>query len=98
VLSGRVITPSPVTSISLRLRRTYHGRCWAYNGARESLVRVRCRQGSFFRVASGGEAFSYLLPSRLPPGRYVLDAQATDAAGNSTTLARGTSRFVFYVG
>jgi len=98
VLSGRVVTPSPVTSISLRLRRTYHGRCWAYSGVRERLERVRCRAGGFFRIASGGEVFSYLLPSRLPPGRYVLDVEATDAAGNRTTLARDTSRFVFYVG
>jgi hypothetical protein len=98
VLSGKVITPSPVTSISLRLRRTYHGRCWAYSGARERLQRVRCRAGGFFRIASGGETFSYLLPSRLPPGRYVLDVEATDASGSRTTLARNTSRLVFYVG
>jgi len=97
VLSGKVLAPTAVTSISLRLRRTYHGRCWAYSGSRESLERVRCRQGSFFRIASGGNSFSYLLPARLPPGRYVLDVEASDAAGNHTTLARGTSRFVFYV-
>jgi hypothetical protein len=98
VLSGKVVTASPVTSISLRLRRTYHGRCWAYSGTRERLQRVRCREGGFFRIASGGETFSYLLPSRLPPGRYVLDVEATDASGNRTTLARNTSRLVFYVG
>ena len=97
VLSGRVLAGASVTSISLRLRRTYRGRCWAYDGARERLLRVRCRQGSFFQIASGGDSFSYLLPSRLPPGRYVLDVEATDAAGNHTTLARGTSRIVFYV-
>lgn len=97
VLAGKVVAHAPITSISLRLRRTYRGRCWAYDGARERLARVRCRKGGFFEVASGGDAFSYLLPSRLPPGRYVLDVEATDAAGNHTTLARGSSRIVFYV-
>jgi hypothetical protein len=98
VLSGTVSThTSAVTSVSLRLRRTYRGRCWAYNGSSERLQRVRCHQGGFFQVASGGSSFSYLLPSRLPPGRYVLDIEATDAAGNRTPLDRGSSRIVFYV-
>ena len=86
-----------MTSISLRLRRSYRGRCWAYSGSRERLQRARCGQGSFFKVASGGDSFSYLLPARLPPGRYVLDIEATDSAGNHTALARGSSRIVFYV-
>ena len=89
--------PASVASISLRLRRTYRGRCWAYNGKRERFLRVRCRKGSFFRVAPTGDSFSYLLPSRLRPGRYVLDISATDAAGDHTALVRGTSRIVFYV-
>jgi hypothetical protein len=97
VLAGSVTAPSAVASISLRLRRTYRDRCWAYDGKRERFLRVRCRRGSFFRVAPTGASFSYLLPSRLQPGRYVLDIEATDAAGNHTTLVRGTSRIVFYV-
>jgi hypothetical protein len=97
VLAGSVTAPASVASISLRLRRTYRGRCWAYDGKRERFLRVRCRKGSFFRVAPTGDSFSYLLPSRLQPGRYVLDIKATDAAGNHTALVRGTSRIVFYV-
>jgi hypothetical protein len=97
VLSGTVSADASVTSISLRLRRTYRGRCWAYSGSRERLERVRCRRGSFFQIASGGDAFSYLLPSRLPPGRYVLDIAATDSAGDRAPLDRGSSRIVFYV-
>jgi hypothetical protein len=97
VLSGTVSTHSSVTSIALRLRRGYHGRCWAYSGSRERFLKARCGQGSFFHIASGGDAFSYLLPARLPAGRYVLDVQATDSAGNRTKLARGSSRIVFYV-
>ncbi len=59
-------------------------------------MRARCGTGKPFQVSTNG-LFSYLLPSALAPGRYVLDIQATDAAGNRTTLARGTSRIVFYV-
>jgi hypothetical protein len=97
VLAGTVSAHASVTSISLRLRRSYRGRCWAYNGSRERFGRVRCGQGSFFQIASGGDSFSYLLPSRLPPGRYVLDITATDSAGNKAPLDRGSSRIVFYV-
>jgi hypothetical protein len=96
-LAGTVSAHAPVTSISLRLRRTYRGRCWAYNGSRERFQHLRCGRGSFFRVASGGDSFSYLLPSRLPPGRYVLDIAATDSAGSHAPLDRGSSRIVFYV-
>lgn len=95
-LSGTVLAHSPVSSVSLELRREHRGRCWAYEGVRERFVRARCGRGSSFKVASGA-SFSYLLPSRLAPGRYVLDVSAKDSAGNSTTLARGTSRVVFYV-
>jgi hypothetical protein len=97
VLAGTVSTHTSVTSISLRLHRTYRGRCWAYDGSSERLQRVRCGQGSFFQIASGGDSFSYLLPSRLPPGRYVLDIAASDSAGSHAPLDRGSSRVVFYV-
>jgi hypothetical protein len=97
VLSGRAISKAAVTSISIRLRRTYKGHCWAYNGARERLQRVHCRRGGYFKVGSGGSSFSYLLPSRLPAGRYVFDIEASDSAGNHAPLDRGSSRIVFYV-
>jgi hypothetical protein len=97
VLSGTVSTQSSVTSISLRLRRRYRGRCWAYNGARDRLLPAGCGKGSFFHIASGGDAFSYLLPARLPRGRYVLEIQATDSTGERNALVRGSSLVVFYV-
>lgn len=97
VLSGSVLAHTTVSSVSLRLRRGYRGRCYAFNGVSTRFVRARCGAGGFFKVSSTG-LFSYLLPSALPPGRYVLDIEATDIAGNRTTLARGTSRIVFYVG
>lgn len=96
LLDGRVIAHSAVTSVSMELRRSYRGRCDAYDGIRERLLAARCRHGSFFRVSTAA-SFSYLLPAALPAGRYVLDLRATDALGNRTRLARGTSRIVFYV-
>ncbi len=96
VLSGTVAAHTSVTSVSLRLRRSFRGRCWAYDGASERFVRVRCGRGGFFPVSSS-PSFSYLLPGALAPGRYVLDIEAGDAAGNRTSLARGASRVVFYV-
>jgi hypothetical protein len=96
VLSGTVAAHAPVASVSLRLRRSYRGRCWAYNGVSERFVHVRCGRGSFFSV-SKTPSFSYLLPGALARGRYVLDIEATDVAGNRTSLARGSTRVVFYV-
>jgi hypothetical protein len=96
VLKGTVASHTTLVAVSLKLRRAYRGRCFAYNGASEKFARARCGAGSFFKVSTT-PSFSYLLPSALARGRYVLDIEATDAAGNHSTLARGTSRIVFYV-
>jgi hypothetical protein len=96
LLTGTIATHASVASVSLELRRSYRGRCFAYDGAAERFKRARCGQGRFFAVGSAPR-FSYLLPAALPSGRYVLDVQASDVAGNRTALARGSSRIVFYV-
>lgn len=96
VLAGTVIAHTAVTSVSIALRRRYRNRCSAYSGPRALFVHAPCGTASFFQVARSA-SFSYLLPAALAPGRYVLDVEATDAAGNRTALARGTSRIVFYV-
>ncbi len=96
LISGRISSHSSVSSVSLALRRSYRGRCFAYDGVRGRFTHVRCGGASFFAVGKEA-AFSYLLPAALAPGRYVLDVKAGDVAGNTTALARGTSRLVFYV-
>ncbi len=96
ILSGSVLAHTTVTATSLELRREHRGRCYAYDGVTTRFARARCGEGSFFKVSNNG-AFSYLLPATLAPGRYVLDIEASDAAGNRTVLARGTTRIVFYV-
>lgn len=96
LLGATVIAHVPVAGVSIALRRSYRNRCSAYSGARERFVPARCGTAPFFAV-SRSATFSYLLPGALAPGRYVFDVQAVDAAGNRTTLARGTSRIVFFV-
>jgi hypothetical protein len=97
VLRGTVAAHTQVASVSLRLRRSYRSRCYAYDGTSERFAHVRCGHGRFFKVSST-PSFSYLLPGALARGRYVLDLEASDVAGNRTSLDRGTSRVVFYVG
>jgi hypothetical protein len=97
LLSGTILSHSAVTSLKLELRRSYRGRCSAFDAVRASFVRERCGAGAAFSVPAAAD-YSYLLPTSLPSGRYVLDVLAGDAVGNTTTLARGTSRIVFYVG
>jgi hypothetical protein len=96
LIVGAVSAHSAVSSVSLKLRRRYKGRCYAFDGVAATFRRSRCGRASAFKV-SNNALFSYFLPSALAPGRYVLDIEATDVAGNRTSLARGTSRIVFYV-
>jgi hypothetical protein len=96
LLTGTVTAHTAIASVSISLRRRHGDRCSAYSGVRALFVRARCGQAPFFRV-SKAPTFSYLLPNTLAAGRYVLDIEATDVAGNHTSLARGTSRIVFYV-
>jgi hypothetical protein len=85
-----------VTKLQLQLTRQFHGRFWYFSGARGRFVRARFGRRVPFSAPVQSQV-SYLLPHRLRPGRYVLDAIATDGAGNREPLARGTSRVVFFV-
>ncbi len=96
VLAGTIRAHTAVISVSLELRRSYRGHCSFYDAARGRFVGARCGKGHSFPVASAA-SFSYLLPKRLGPGRYVLDVSALDAAGDRTTPALGSSRLVFRV-
>jgi hypothetical protein len=99
-LSGDVQASSGVRDVRLRLTRTARGRCETFDGRRERFVRLsRCGavRGRWFSVGDRAE-WSYLLPSRLGRGRYVLDIEVTDASGaRDRTLQRGRNRVVFHV-
>ena len=100
-LSGSVAAdPSGIAEVRLRLTRNDHGRCQTFDGRSERLVALkRCgaKRGKWFS-AGDREQWSYLLPARLGSGRYVLDVQARDRAGNVDTLLQRTrTRVVFIV-
>ena len=95
--------PSGLLGVKLRLTRVDHGRCSYFSGRSERFVvtgRGSCRASDGFWFAVGDrEETSYLLPSRLPRGRYVLDANAIDKAYNrDDERRRGANRVVFHVG
>jgi hypothetical protein len=79
------VTPDPSGLLSVRLsilRRTATG-CWAFDGANERFEPHRCGGHSSFRIGDRAE-WSYLLPKRLPKGRYTIRAIAIDNAGNDS--------------
>ncbi len=88
--------PSGIHSVKLRLTRRYRGRCWYFSPKADNFVRTRCGRAFYFRV-SGFEEGTFLLPSRLGPGRYVFDIKAVDRLFNREPLARGRNRVVFGV-
>jgi hypothetical protein len=100
-LSGKVANDgSGIADVRLRLTRNDGGTCATYDGKTEkfkALKKCGAARGVWFSVGAKQD-FTYLLPSKLGRGRYVLDVEVTDKAGNTTkSLARGTSRVVFFV-
>jgi hypothetical protein len=100
-LKGTVaLDPSGLAAIRLRLSRNDRGHCTGFDGRRERFTRLtRCstKKARFFAIPAAA-SWSYQLPRRLGPGRYVLDVEAVDKAGNADrTLQRGRNRVVFRV-
>jgi hypothetical protein len=100
-LAGRIEADgSGLADVRLRLTRTDGRACSTYDGRREAFKPMKkcgATHGVWFSVGAKSD-WTYLLPARLGRGRYVLDEQVVDKAGNKTTqLARGTSRVVFTV-
>jgi hypothetical protein len=88
---------SGISGVKLKLTRQSGGRCFAFSSTRERFIGQRCGRGFFFRIGDSA-GFSYLLPEKLPAGRYVLDVKAVDKAFNrDTALERGRNRVVFEV-
>ncbi|MDX6692254.1 MAG: hypothetical protein QOG15_3711 [Solirubrobacteraceae bacterium] len=98
--------PSGLLFSKLRLTRNAgRGRCTYFNGRTERFRRgllingTRCgaTHGHWFKVGDEPDV-DYLLPKRLPRGRYVLDVTAIDRAYNRDNgRVRGRNRVVFYV-
>jgi hypothetical protein len=99
VLKGMVNIAAGGTlrEVRIRLERRHDGRCFNFSGSRARFVRARkCGTASFFSVGAT-QSFSYLLPARLPAGRYVYDIDAVGSTGNATKLVSGVSHVVFRV-
>ena len=90
LLQGTVALHGTLQDVKLRLTRTEGRKCSYYDGVTERFHAMRCgaAHGVYFSAGDNAD-FSYLLPEALPPGRYVLDIEATNTAGEHTTLARG---------
>lgn len=100
-LTGAVeADPAGLESVRLRLVRNDDGRCARFDEDRLELRRTKtCRitAGKWFTVGATAD-WRYLLPERLPRGRYVLDVEVRDKAGNvNRTWQRGRNRVVFHV-
>jgi hypothetical protein len=94
--------PSGLLGVKLRLTRNDRGRCTYFSGKFERFrlnhkARCAASAGKWFGVGDRS-AVDYLLPARLPRGRYVLDVNAIDKAYNrDDTRRRGGNRIVFHV-
>ena len=83
-LSGSVTAdPSGLLSVRLSILRKTPTGCWAFDGRRERFEPHRCGGRQSFRIGDRAE-WSYLLPKRLPRGRYTIRAVAIDRAGNDS--------------
>jgi hypothetical protein len=72
---------SGLWAVKIRLTRRYRGTCWYFSGSKERLLERTCGKQYAFKVGESAD-WSYLLPARLPRGRYTLDAYAVDRAFN----------------
>ena len=92
-LAGTVTDPSGVQVIKLRLTRKRDGRCSWYSGRQERFRAGRCgRRAPWFAIGDD-PTWSYLLPERLGPGRYTLEAKAVDKAFNRDDRRPARARF-----
>ncbi len=94
--------PSGLFAVKLRLTRNDRGRCTYFSGKFERFRlnhKARCAASAGKWLGVGDKStVDYLLPSRLPRGRYVLDVNAIDKAYNrDDTRRRGGNRIVFHV-
>jgi len=73
--------PSGLWAVKIRLTRKLGKTCWYFSGSKERFLKRTCGKQYAFKVGDQ-PTWSYLLPSRLSRGRYVLDTYAIDNAFN----------------
>jgi len=83
-LAGTVSAdPSGLRSVRLSIRRQKGGKCWTYRDTTERFKRHQCGGKWYFRIGDRAD-WSYLLPRKLPRGRYTLGVMAVDKAFNES--------------
>lgn len=90
---------SGLLMVKIRLTRNDGGKCSSYSSKTEQFKRTKCgvTHGWYFAIGNNAD-WSYLLPEKLGPGRYVLDVDAIDKAYNrDDARRRGDNRVVFTV-
>jgi hypothetical protein len=96
ILRGSVsVSGATLQEVQIRLQRKYKGHCFDYSGRKEEFVRAKCSAAPFFSIGAR-RSFGYLLPWRLPAGRYLYALRALGGAGR--VLIKSQSHIVFYVG
>jgi hypothetical protein len=84
VLSGTVSAdPSGLRSVRLSIRRQKGGKCSTYRDTTERFKRHACGGKWYFRIGDRAQ-WSYLLPRKLPRGRYTIGVMAVDRAFNES--------------
>jgi hypothetical protein len=95
---GKLVRKRVVKKVRVKVRVTA---CFAWNSTKSSWTRLRsCKvvPAQWFK-ADGDEVWSYEFLEALPGGRYTLDAQAFDGAGNVDSAPEiGRNRATFTVG
>lgn len=84
VLHGTATDPSGA-SVQLRLVRSVGSACSYFAPTSQTFRRCGSVRAPLFSAGDRAN-WSYLLPARLPVGRYVLGVKATDKAGNADSL------------
>ena len=79
--------PSGLWAVKIRLTRKLGRTCWYFSGSKARLLKRTCGKRYAFKVGDQPR-WSYLLPARLPRGRYVLDTYAIDNAFNHGATKR----------
>jgi hypothetical protein len=94
-IGGKLVRKRVVKTQRVRVRRTT---CFVWNAPKSAWRRLRsCKTiPSEWFAAEGTDAWSYEFLDPLPGGRYTLDAQAVDGAGNVDGAAEvGRNRVTF---
>jgi len=88
-LSGTVSAdPSGLRSVRLSILRRRGGKCWTFRDTTERFKRHKCGGKWYFRIGDRAE-WSYLLPRKLPKGRYTIGVMAVDKAFNESRTTVG---------